>query len=117
MAQEESDMGISTCKADLPPAGARLVELMQGINFGRIEDLSVTDGVPVLCPPPRVIREVKFGAENGPRPEAAIEDFLLKSQVVEFFDQLSRLGDGVVESVEVRHGLPFRMTVREPARL
>jgi len=59
---------------------------------------------------------VKFGGENGPRPEATIEDFLLKSQVIEFIDQLSRLGDGIVESLEVRHGLPFRMTARDTVR-
>ncbi len=103
--------------AALPPSARRLIRLMQTLNFGRIDGLVVRGGQAVLDPPPEIIREVKFGAENGPRPEAAIEDFLLKSQVVEFFDQLSRLGDGIVESLEVKHGLPFRMTVREPARL
>ena len=78
--------------------------------------LAIRGGQPVLDSPPEIVREVKFGGENGPRPEAAIEDFLLKAQVVEFFDQLRRLGDGVVESLEIKHGLPFRMTVREPAR-
>ena len=57
-------------KADLSPARARLVVLMQGINFGYIEGLIVRAGAPVLNPPPRVVREVKFGGENGPRPEA-----------------------------------------------
>ena len=109
-------MGNVMSKADLPPAGARLVELMQGINFGRIEGLAVRNGAPVLDPPPRVVREMKFGGENRSRPEAAIEDFRLKSQVVEFFDQFSRLGDGIVESLEIKHGLPFRMTVRDTVR-
>jgi len=103
--------------ATLPHSARRLIRLMQTLNFGRIDGLVVRGGQPVLDPPPEIIREVKFGGENGPRPEAAIEDFLLKSQVVEFFDQLSRLGDGIIESLEVKHGLPFRMTVREPARL
>ena len=109
-------MGNVTSKADLPPAGARLVELMQGINFGRIDGLIVRGGQPILDPPSEIVRQVKFGGENGPRPETAIEDFLLKSQVVECFDQLRRLGDGVVESLEIKNGLPFRMTVRDTVR-
>jgi len=99
-----------------PQSIRQLVRLMQQLNFGHIDGLVVRDGEPVLDPPPEIVREVKFGSENGPRPEASIEDFLLKSRVVEFFDQLSRLGDGAIESLEVKHGLPFRMTVRETIR-
>src|SRR5262245_21740499 len=35
-------------KAALPEARKRLVELMQSLNFGRIEDMAVRDGDPVL---------------------------------------------------------------------
>ena len=90
---------------------------MQSLNFGRIDGLVVRGGQPVLDPLPEIIREVKFCSETGPRPELAIDDFLLKAQVVEFFDQLHVLGDGIIESLEIKHGLPFRMTVRDPARL
>ena len=89
----------------------RLVELMQAVNFGRVEDIVVRDGDPVLDPMPRVVREVKFGAENGPRPERDAGDFLLKAQVIELFRHLDLLSDGVVEVLEVKHGLPFRMLV------
>ena len=78
---KEPRMGNATTKADLPPPEAWLVELMQNINFGRIENLTVRAGMPVFAPPPRVVREVKFGGENGPRPEAAKQDFSLKSRV------------------------------------
>ena len=102
-----------TTKADLPPAGVRLVELMQGINFGRIEGLAVRAGTPVLDPPPRMVREVKFCSENGPRPEAAKQDFALKTQVRDLFAHLGAMGDGIVRCIEIKHGLPFRMTVEE----
>jgi hypothetical protein len=88
---------------------------MQDINFGQVQDLTVRDGEPVFEPPPRVIREVKFGCENGPRPETAKSDFTLKVQVREMLAQLEALGDGVVECIEVKHGLPFKMTVEEDA--
>lgn len=101
-------------KASLSPLQRRLVEVMQGVNFGRIENLVVEGGEPVLDPPPRVVREVKFGGENGPRPELHARDFALKAQVVQLFEELERMGDGVVESVEIQNGLPFRMKFEEP---
>ncbi|HOM98863.1 MAG TPA: hypothetical protein PLM33_01270 [Acidobacteriota bacterium] len=105
-----------TTKASLTPARRRLLELMQEINFGRIEGLAVRGGEPVLDPPPRVVREIKFGGENGPRRELGSDDFALKAQAVEFFAHLSRLGDGTVEILEIKHGLPFRMSVEEAVR-
>jgi len=92
-----------------------LVEIMQSLNFGRIEDLPVHAGQPVLAPPPRVIREVKFGGDNGPRLEVANDDFELKAQVRELFAQMKVMGNGVIRCLEVKHGLPFRMTIEENA--
>jgi hypothetical protein len=89
---------------------------MQGINFGRIEGLRVADGDPVFEPMPRVVRQVKFCAEHQPRPEKEIDDFRLKNQVVEMFDVLTRLGDGTVECLEIKHGLPFLMNVEETVK-
>jgi len=103
-------------KRSLSAPRRRLLELMQEINFGRIEGLAVRGGEPVLDPPPRVVREIKFGGENGPRRELGSDDFALKAQAVEFFAHLSRLGDGTVESLEIKHGLPFRMSVEEAVR-
>jgi hypothetical protein len=103
----------NTSKATLTSARRRLLELMQFVNFGRIENLIVRGGEPSLVPPPRVVREIKFGGDNGPRPELATDDFRLKAQVVDLFRELDRLGDGTVEALEVKHGLPFRLMVAE----
>ena len=102
-------------KSSLSPAARRLIELMQRINFGRIEGLRVRGGQPVFDPPPRVVREVKFGGENGPRAELRATDFALKAQVVELVRGLADLGDGTVDVLEVKHGVPFRMMVAAPA--
>ena len=77
-------------KRDVSLDHANLIEMMQRINFGRIEQLPIRNGRPVIIPRPKVIREVKFGGENGPRPEIDISDFLLKSQVVELFAHSTR---------------------------
>lgn len=102
-------------KLSLSPARKQLVELMQSLNFGCLERLAVVDGQPTFDPPPRVVREIKFGARNGVRPEAALQDFVLKSQLVELFAWLDQVGVGVIERLEVQHGLPFRMVVEQLA--
>ena len=98
-------------KASLSAPRRRLLETMQRLNFGRIEDLEIRGGDPVFSPAPRLVQDIKLGGENGPRPELANADFVLKTQVAEFFDHLSRLGDGSVESIEVKHGLPFKLVM------
>ncbi|QEL20712.1 hypothetical protein [Limnoglobus roseus] len=99
-------------KQSLSAARRQLVELMQSIGFGRIEYLHVVDGEPALLdPPPAVVREYKFGGENGPRPERGLDAFLLKVQVVELFQMFDRMGTGVVLALDVKHGLPFRAAV------
>ena len=105
---------MNVMKLSSSEAQQRLVELMQDVNFGRIENLVVKDGQPVLSSP-RVVREVKFGSENGRRPEASIEDFALKEEVVDLFNHMDELQDGVIGVLEVKHGLPFRMAVEKVA--
>jgi hypothetical protein len=100
-------------KKHLSPARVRLLEWMQDANFGRIESLRIADGEPVLVPRPLLVREHKFGGENGPRPELNSNDFPLKQQVVELFAFLDKLQNGVIDLLEVKHGLPFRMMVTE----
>ena len=102
-------------KAQLSEPRRRLVEMMQQMCFGRIDGLTVRDGEPVFDPRPRLIRDIKLGGETSPRPESSHEEFALKSQVVELFDHLTDIGDGVVQSIEIKHGLPFRLIVERTA--
>ena len=94
-------------KSALSQARRRLVEICQRLNFGRVEDLQVRGGEPVLDPMPRVIREHKFCSENGPRPEATRADCKLKSQVTDLMQLLDAIGDGTIAVLTVKHGLPF----------
>ena len=103
----------TSSSSSLSAAQMRLVRLMQRMNFGRIEHLAVRRGQPVMTSPPRTLREVKFGGDNGPRPEIAKDGFELKVQVRDLLTQLESLGDGVIRSIEIQRGLPFRMTVEE----
>jgi hypothetical protein len=99
--------------ASLPPERRHLLKLMQQINFGRIENLTVRNGQPVLSPPPRIVHEMKFGAETGPRPELGTADFLLKRQAVELFEFFDERPNGVIAVLDIKRGLPFRAIVIE----
>jgi hypothetical protein len=100
-------------KKNLSASRAALLELMQYICFGRIEELTVRDGEPILHPRPAIVREIKLAGENGPRREHDAADFLLKQQVVELFAFFDGLRDGNIDVLEIKHGLPFRMIVTE----
>lgn len=102
-------------KSHVSPARRRLIESMQELNFGQIERLHLRDGEPVFDPPPRVVQEIKFASENGPRREADADDFALKAQVVELFAHCDKVRDGIIESLVVKHGLPFLMSVESAA--
>jgi len=66
-------------------------------------------GQPTFEPAPRVLRKLKIGADNDSRPETNLQDFWLKQQIIEMLDAIAQLGEGVVLSIEVKHGLPFAM--------
>jgi hypothetical protein len=98
-------------KQTLSSARRHLVELMQEINFGRIEGFSVRNGEPIFEPSSRILREVVFGKMNAPNPARAKEDFILKDQILQLFNQLDRAGTATIQSLVVQNGLPIRMTV------
>jgi hypothetical protein len=104
----------SVTKGALSPERQRLVELMQRLHFGQILSLHIHAGQPVLDPLPRLIRDRKLGSEPLPRQSSPREDFLIKQQVVELFAYFDPIDDGVIDLIEVKHGLPFRLQYTEP---
>lgn len=98
-------------KSSLTGPQQQLVELLQQINFGRVEGLLVRNGAPVFNPPPRVVRKLKVGADNSPRPEFVFDDFLLKQQMEELLSAIEQMGNGEVLVIEVRYGLPLSLEV------
>lgn len=91
----------------------QLVDRMTRLKFGRIEELEIRNGVPVFDPAPRVVRDIKLGGDATVYPNLSSKDFELKPQVLDLLAHLTALGDGRVECLEVKNGLPFRLVVRE----
>ncbi|MCK4414407.1 MAG: hypothetical protein KAY32_12770 [Candidatus Eisenbacteria sp.] len=93
----------------LSPGRRRLIRLLQAVNFGEIRNLHVVGGEPVFDPPPRIIRHLKFGSDNGERRERHAEDFILMKQTRELLEALSALRNGHVARIGVKHGVPTDM--------
>ena len=104
---------LAATKFALSPARRRLVEIMQEVNFGRIEGLHVHDGEPHFMPAPRVLRDIVFGKVNAPNAARTRDDFALKEQLIELFELFDRERSVTVESLVVQNGLPVRMTVAD----
>jgi hypothetical protein len=101
-------------KSSLSNANKRLLEALQKTNYGRLERLSIVNGDPIWNPPPRIVKDIKLGStDTGPRVELESTDFALKREHVELFDQLQRLGNGIIECIEIKGGLPFRLILEQ----
>ncbi len=112
--RETTTMNLAS-KGSLTAAQRALTETFQGLGFGRIEGLIIRNGQPVLDPRPRIVRAVKIKGRNGPRKESRLADFQLKAELVEFFGHLTSIGNGVIELIEVRDGLPCHFMIPEEA--
>ena len=103
-------------KSALSGAERRLIELLQRVNFGRIERVQVRDGVPIWNPAPHIVQTRKMGGARGPREEASLQDFWLKQPVIDLFETIREIGDGEILSITVMHGLPHVVEVRHHER-
>jgi hypothetical protein len=102
-------------KSSLSTQQKRLLETLQKTNYGRIEGLRICEGQPIFDPLPRVVKDVKLGAaDSGTRPELESGDFALKREHIELFEQLRSFGNGTIECLVVKAGLPFLLTLEQP---
>lgn len=88
-----------------------LVRLCQDVNFGQIRDLHVRNSDPVWDPAPIILSEFKLDVEDAPRPEGEMPDFKLSSQIQRLMRRLDQIGDGRIERIEVREGIPRHLFV------
>jgi hypothetical protein len=97
-------------KGSLNPGQRRILEIIEELRFGRIEQLSIHDGEPCYARAPRIVQEIKLGSESGRQPEHSSTDLALKKEFHDLFNELGRLRDGIVD-IEIRHSVPFRLVL------
>ena len=91
---------------DLSPAQRWLVDLMHLHQFGRIENMAVRGGEPILNNDVKVVRVARLGSGTDGAKVTRTE-FESKKQVRDLFEELAQLENGTVILLEFRHGLPF----------
>lgn len=86
-----------------------LVRLCRETGYGRIEDLEVAGGEPILGPDALVLVDIKLDAAPSPEDQPNDRDFVLSAEVVRLIAVLDGIHDGRVSSIEIRAGLPRRI--------
>jgi len=103
-------------KSDLRARQRVLVETMQRARFGRIENLIVRDGDPVVeRGTTRVVRSIRLEGENAPHPATDRDDTVLKASVVNLLQRLEEIGNGTVTVLRFGDGLPGSMEIDDDA--
>lgn len=97
-------------KRALSPPQLKLVEAVEKLRWGRIEQIPIHNGMPCLEQAAQTVREIKLGSEPEPC-ERSNDNLTLKGEFERLFSELNQLGEGLV-NIEVRHGVPFRLLVR-----
>lgn len=91
------------------------IRLVRELRFGRIESFRLVAGLPVIDRDTSIFTEYKLSG-NQPEPEVTPGDeYLKRPQVRAMLDRFHVVRDGSVECLDVRDGLPFKMSVRSSA--
>jgi len=101
--------------ADLSAAQRRLVEVMSECQFGRIENVPIQAGEPVLDRGARVVRVARLGGDSGGTCVPRSGEFELKQAVCDLFNELLQLGNGLIVRLEFRRGLPCLLEITATA--
>ena len=105
------DKSLRFCQ--LSPPRQHLVRLFQSINYGYLQDLEVRDCEPIFsgCGP-IVLVDVRLDSKELPRDELALADFALSAEVCRLMSLLD-LENGRISKIEVRAGIPRRITMEK----
>jgi hypothetical protein len=95
-------------KASLTSEQLRIVELIESLNFGRVEGIRIRRGEPCSTPVPRIVEEIKLDSDPSAAPESVDPRLTLREEFVRLFRELTRLHDSEV-TIFVRHHLPARL--------
>lgn len=89
----------------LSPTRQRLIELMRDVGYGRIHNLVIRGGEPVLTPRPHVTLSHKFGGDHTRQPRTG--DLALKQAHIDLFRLFDEIGNGTIDELTVTNGLPL----------
>jgi len=101
---------------DLTVAQRSLFHIMREYQFGRIENMHVRAGQPLLDHDARLVRIARLDRDSHRADVRGGDDFQLKRPFCELFDELMRLQDCLVVRLEFRHALPLQLETTPECR-
>jgi hypothetical protein len=97
---------------ELSPPRQVFIRQCQRLGFGKIFGLVVNDREPVFGAQTELFLDLKLDSAQPHRPELDLNDFVLPAPMLRLFSRLDSVRDGSIECIEVRHGIPVRMSVK-----
>ena len=94
----------------------KLLKLMQTIDYGRLEQLSICNGHVVATSASRKVRSRKIGTRTIPHHQSRPDgDFLLneKQTETEFFNEIREVPEGFIKVIQIQAGLPVSFEIEE----
>lgn len=91
-----------------------ILSLMKSVDYGRLEHLAIRDGHVVRTKNSRMIRFVKLGVKEVQRVGSRVDgDFMLTEKHVEFLTMMHRIGNGIINTIQIQAGLPVAIETEE----
>lgn len=108
---------LRTKKSDgmLTDAESTLIQLIQKMRFGRIENFRLVDGQPIVGAETELCTEYRLSGVEQPWEVITDREFLNMPHVRTMFERFEHERDGTVDYLDVRDGLPSRLMVRRKA--
>ena len=103
----------STAVQSQSPECQRLAAMIGKMGFGLIEDLLVFRGQPQSSPKPRLTRVINFDADDAPDAKRSSREYRLRTMDA-LFRCLDTIQERTMVSIRVGHGLPVRLSIKEP---
>jgi len=95
--------------SEVSAARRAFIRRCQRLDHGNIRGLEVRDCEPVFGPKTEVLHDLKLDGNDAPRPEQDLGDFVVCKEIRRLFSMLDAFGNGTIEHVEVRTGVPRRI--------
>ncbi len=98
------------------PERQRLEAMIEKMEFGLIDDLLVVDGRPQFDPRPKCTRVFNLDADDARGPKRSGREYRLRTMDA-LFRCLDTIRGRTFVSIVVKHGVPVRLSVKEPVEI
>ena len=95
--------------SNLTQEDRNILSLMKTIDYGRLEHLVIQDGHIAKTKDSRMVRSIRFDAKNTTR--ETDKNFLLSEKHMKFLDDVRKIGNAVINTIQIQAGLPVSMEI------